>query len=255
MGLICNGHLFGHCPHSFKGSVATMYFSHGYRDKCLSGRNRNITAGEGITSDNVGVPMGYLPPAAWIMPQKPGNLSSHNEARGLATAILALVSGRNISGASTGEATTAASLTLVVALSGLAAGSCSALATLIAILEMSGSADGSCTVTAAKNAIAWCVGSASGAATAALTSYATGALSGHIYVNEGTASVSQLVDGVWDALATDHDSPGTMGEKVSAAGSAGDPWTTDLPGSYTGNQAGNIIGKKLLSTAKFLGIK
>lgn len=40
-----------------------------------------------------------------------------------------------------------------------------------------------------------------------------------------------------------------------AAGTAGDPWTTDLPGSYTGNQAGNIIGKKLLKLAEFLGLK
>jgi hypothetical protein len=32
-----------------------------------------------------------------------------------------------------------------------------------------------------------------------------------------------------------------MGEKVNSAGSAGDPWVTELPGSYIGNQAGMLM--------------
>ena len=41
-------------------------------------RIRNLTAGEGITSDLVGLPLGYRNPGAWMMPQKPGALAATN---------------------------------------------------------------------------------------------------------------------------------------------------------------------------------
>jgi hypothetical protein len=47
----------------------------------------------------------------------------------------------------------------------------------------------------------------------------------------------------WEELAADHNTTGTMGAKMNAAGNAGDPWGTDLPGAYSGNQAGAIIGR------------
>lgn len=46
----------------------------------LTGAQRNITAGEGITDDKVGVPLGYLAGGAWILPQKPGNISARSTA-------------------------------------------------------------------------------------------------------------------------------------------------------------------------------
>lgn len=50
---------------------------------------------------------------------------------------------------------------------------------------------------------------------------------------------------VWDALLADHVNTATFGEKVvnlSGGGGGGDPWVTDLPGSYTAGQAGYILG-------------
>lgn len=44
----------------------------------LTGMMRNITAGEGITDDKVGVPMGYAD-KSWIMPQKSGMLSARTD--------------------------------------------------------------------------------------------------------------------------------------------------------------------------------
>lgn len=44
----------------------------------LTGRNKNLTAGEGITDDKVGVPLGNRHPGVWIHPQKAGMLSSRN---------------------------------------------------------------------------------------------------------------------------------------------------------------------------------
>ena len=42
----------------------------------LTGMRRNLTAGEGITDDKVGLPMGYLAGGSYQLPQKPGQLSS-----------------------------------------------------------------------------------------------------------------------------------------------------------------------------------
>ncbi len=63
----------------------------------------------------------------------------------------------------------------------------------------------------------------SGAITANLKGIAR--LEASIFVNSGTATVNELVDGVWEALAADHNNSGTMGEKLNGAGSAGNPWT------------------------------
>lgn len=255
MALIANGHRFGHMPHKWQGSLTTIYNGTGFRNIALTGRMRNITAGEAITSDKVGVPMGYLHNGSWILPQKPGNLSTHNNARGEATATLTMVQGMAIAGASAGSCTVTATAKLVVSASASAAGSCTVSGLLNAVLWGSGLSEGSCTVTGQKNALAWCIGQADGTCTATLGSYATGTLAGHIYVNQSEATVTQIVSGVWDAETADYDTPGSTGKALSSAGSAGDPWATELPGSYTGQQAGNIIGKKVLTTGKFLGLK
>jgi hypothetical protein len=50
---------------------------------------------------------------------------------------------------------------------------------------------------------------------------------------------------VLGATASSWDSAGTIGAKINAAGSAGDPWTTALPGSYASGEAGYILGNYL----------
>ena len=57
-----------------------------------------------------------------------------------------------------------------------------------------------------------------------------------------TGVQSSLAAGVWDALIADHLNAGSTGQSLNAAGSAGDPWTTSLPGAYTTAQAGGILG-------------
>lgn len=42
----------------------------------LTGMRRNLTAGEGITEDRVGLPLGYLAGGSYQLPQKPGFLSA-----------------------------------------------------------------------------------------------------------------------------------------------------------------------------------
>ena len=54
-----------------------------------------------------------------------------------------------------------------------------------------------------------------------------------------------LVVAVWDGAISGHTGAGSFGAALSAAGGAGDPWTTTLPGSYIAGQAGYIVGTLL----------
>jgi len=58
-------------------------------------------------------------------------------------------------------------------------------------------------------------------------------------------TASDIAAAVWDEDLADHDTAGSAGAGLAAAGSAGDPWATLLPGSYSEGQAGQIIGDYL----------
>jgi len=58
-------------------------------------------------------------------------------------------------------------------------------------------------------------------------------------------TAGQIADAVWDEAIADHLGAGSTGASLNAAGSAGDPWTTTLPGAYTGTQAGALLGSTL----------
>src|SRR5579884_501870 len=62
------------------------------------------------------------------------------------------------------------------------------------------------------------------------------------------ASGQDTATSVLTATASSFNSAGTIGAKINAAGTAGDPWATALPGSYGAGTAGNIIGNNLNAT-------
>lgn len=49
----------------------------------------------------------------------------------------------------------------------------------------------------------------------------------------------------WDDVLAEHLASGTTGNALNAAGSAGDPWSTALPGAYGAGSAGFILGTNL----------
>lgn len=61
-------------------------------------------------------------------------------------------------------------------------------------------------------------------------------------------SAASIADAVWDEAIAGHVAAGSTGEALNAAGGAGDPWITSLPGSYTAGQAGYILGTNLNAT-------
>lgn len=58
-------------------------------------------------------------------------------------------------------------------------------------------------------------------------------------------TAAQVADAVWDEALSGHAVSGSTGEALAAAGSAGDPWITALPGAYSSGQAGYIVGTML----------
>lgn len=70
---------------------------------------------------------------------------------------------------------------------------------------------------------------------------ATRVLTANTNLNDPTAAA--IADAVWTETLADHSgSSGSTAEALNAAGAAGDPWTTALPGAYGAGSAGNIVG-------------
>jgi hypothetical protein len=58
-------------------------------------------------------------------------------------------------------------------------------------------------------------------------------------------TAATVADAVWDEVLSGHLTAGSTGSALNAAGSAGDPWATTLPGAYGAGTAGKIIGDNL----------
>lgn len=58
-------------------------------------------------------------------------------------------------------------------------------------------------------------------------------------------TAAAITDAVWDEAISGHLTSGTTGAALNGAGSAGDPWTTALPGAYGAGTAGYIVGTNL----------
>jgi hypothetical protein len=56
---------------------------------------------------------------------------------------------------------------------------------------------------------------------------------------------STIADQVWDEVLSGHLTSGTTGNALNAAGSAGDPWSTVLPGAYGAGTAGKLVGDNI----------
>jgi hypothetical protein len=52
-------------------------------------------------------------------------------------------------------------------------------------------------------------------------------------------------DDVWDVATSGHLTSGTTGKALSDSGSAGDPWSSSLPGAYNPGEAGYIVGTNI----------
>jgi len=65
---------------------------------------------------------------------------------------------------------------------------------------------------------------------------------------ESTLTLAAIADAVWDEAIAGHLVAGSTGNALNSAGSAGDPWSTGLPGAYGAGTAGKIIGDNINAT-------
>lgn len=88
------------------------------------------------------------------------------------------------------------------------------------------------------------IGSVGSVAAGGITasSIATGAIDADALA---TDAVGEIADGVWDEALAGHLGAGSTGAALNAAGAAGDPWSTTLPGAYGAGTAGYIVGTNI----------
>ena len=212
----------------------------------LTGMKRNLTAGEGITDDKVGLPMGYVM-KGWQMPQKAGMISArmHDFAiSGSGTAVMgypieataslsitiADATGQLIS---SGNGTATISITPnTPALTASIGGSGSAtLAITLNVptigAEASISGETTLTITVA-NATAYPLndasplrdGAASFTVSGSLTPYAIGQMTGST-IDSGVLTADSITAAVWNAVLADFNTNGSAGKALATAGAGG----------------------------------
>lgn len=98
------------------------------------------------------------------------------------------------------------------------------------------------------------IGKVVNADTDALIGFGSTSFNSATIVNE-TVNPMSVTDAVWDEATTGHTTTGTTGEALTDAGASGNPWSTPVSGNTTPGTFGELVGKKLLTLAKFLGLK
>lgn len=76
-----------------------------------------------------------------------------------------------------------------------------------------------------------------------------------VSISGSSITPSEVANAVWDEATASHIIAGTMGKAMNDAGSAGNPWSSPIVGNTTPGTFGELIGKKMLTVAKFLGLK
>jgi len=184
---------------------------------------RNLTAGEGITSELVGLPSSYRHPGAWMMPQKAGAIAARNTITGAGALSGQAQSGYNIEGTITGAGGIPNSVSIGLIVS------------IAAALTASGDIS-SATTQALASLVADLTGAGSVTATAAGLATLGAALEGSSFVTANNTALMAIAatikgysdltpegirDNVWGAIAASFNSTDTMGAKLNSAASGG----------------------------------
>lgn len=248
MSIACNGQMV--FASGVKSFGATAYLS-SYRHTLQGNFNstntiRNITAGEGITDDTVGLPSGARHPVAWMMPQKAGALASRNIISGTGsaggTALMVRLAEAGLTGSGDLTATGSLIVQLIAAINGTGEVSDADLKAFLQLAaDLSGDGDVSAaTLTGIGAAIAALTGSGTASGS---TLTGVGACSADLTVTGTGLSTANVGQAVWEYLIGGTEAQ----DMLAAAGSAGDPWITALPGAYAPGTAGHTLGNLLAS--------
>jgi hypothetical protein len=243
--LLGNYNVFLKCPVTFTGGDSTSGIVGLRQNWNGAGVSRNRFYGENwITdvADKCGVPSNYAAPYAWNLPPHSGGIGSNVGMQTTGTLTSSMAAGKALEAALSGSGTiSSATVQLVVSMvANLEASGTITNAQAVAILQMTASLNGSGDVTATLRAIGHLISSITADASMSPTMNATANMEADI-TPFTTLSPESLAASVWNTIAADYNESGTMGNKLNGAGSAGDPWTTDLDAYTTDGTAGKIL--------------
>lgn len=198
---------------------------------------------------------GLRPPYALVLAPKEGGMSMFDG--GIGTLTGAQVAGLFGSATMTGVGDiTNAAAGLIVEMVATIASLGQLTASIIGQLEASASLAGSGTLAAAQAALAGMIATLTGTGLLSdAQQQALGNIVATIYVNAGTATTQEIVDGVWNAIVASYAVAGTMGAAVGAAGAGTNPWDVPTTGHTTSGSFGEQVKNKVLTTGKFLALK
>lgn len=184
---------------------------------------------------------GLRPPYSLVLAPKTGGMSVYSSGSTSLSAaqVAGLFGTADLAGVGT---ISNAAAGLIVEMLATIAASGGLTASVTGQLEAAATLAGTGSLTAAQSALAGMVAALVGTGLLSdAQQEALGQMSADIYVNQSEATVNQIVYAVWSALASEYNVSGTMGNKLNGAGSAGDPWTTDLSGYNTDGTAGKKL--------------
>ena len=278
MALLRNGTVLNQYPlRQLGGGVAADITMFGRGDR------RNIYSG--TTDLKSGTPNGHVAPSSWLLPLKPGGMSSFNYAILKWTATADGVMGVPISAATSMDVQASGTGSLITSGEGSAAMSFAVgNAQLIASLSGTASTQFSITGSGTTKGVGALAGASSitfsqsaailptndtsplrtGTAvmsfSGTLTSYAVGAMIGDT-VDTSVLTSTAIANNVWSLVAAENNEAGSMGNKLNSAASGGVDYTAlgvAVWSHLLTNPSGGSAGAKLsqvLTTGNFLALK
>lgn len=186
-------------------------------------------------------PTGTEPPYSYMLAYRGGELSSTTYANGSSTVTSSLLLGKIMEANLSGSGDLSASMSLITSILASLSGSSTLSGSLSTSLSLAANLIGSGSLSGSLSMLIPLASALSGSGSVSANLKGNLDMEAQIYVNQSEATVDQIVSAVWNAVASDYNTSGTMGQKLNGAGSAGDPWTTDLSGYNTADTAGLIL--------------
>lgn len=178
-------------------------------------------------------PTGTNPPYSLIMGDGGTLLVSSNTTDGVGALTGNAAMGRAIASTIAGTGALTSNLSLIIQLACADLNGIGGLsASMSGIIQMASTLAGSGNLAASLQLISYVVCNMSGSGAVTATLRGTASLEADI-TPFTTLSPDSLAAAVWNALAANFNDAGTMGEKMNDAGSAANPWTEVITGTYT----------------------
>lgn len=244
MGLLSNGWLYNSEPVSFYGTGNFDCGQLDYFNQQRSSMSYWLPYSDtvGTTARKSAIPVGYTVGGRFLALESGGMGMTNSTIWGSADLDALMAAGKNLEAALSGTGTLVASQlqTVISMAANLSASGTISNAQLVSFVNMVAAITASGTMTATIGALSNLIASITATGSMSPEMNATANMEADI-TPFTSLSPESLASAVWNAEAASYNASGSMGEKVNAAGTAGDPWTTDLSTYNTDGTAGKVV--------------